>query len=128
MRCDGLPRAAESVAHLADLLRAADEGDPPSTGLDQVRRGERTAGDVVDRDRAERQVGAHAVDQDGRDAAVAHPPQSRLDAADGGDEDATHAELLEEVEVAALALLLAVAGAGDHREAGQRGARPRPRR
>ncbi len=86
-----------------------------------MRRGQGTAGDVVDRDRAEREVGAHPVDQDRRDAAVAHPPESRLDAADGGDEDATHPEFLEEVQVAALALLLAVARAGDHREARQCG-------
>ena len=80
-------------------------------------RGEPAAEIVVDAHGAELLILAAPVDQDGRRAALPQSAQVRADLAIGRDQDATHALLLEEVEIARLAVDVVVAVAEDHRQA-----------
>ena len=56
-------RTIESVAHLLNLERPADKCDVAAALGEQMRDGERTARDIVHRDRAEGGIRAGAVDE-----------------------------------------------------------------
>ena len=115
-RGDGLTRAGEPVGDLADGERSTDEGDAAPTETEQVRGGGAAARDVVDRDRAEGAIRV-AVDEHHGGAVGAQALEPFADVAEGRDEHAAHALLLEEVEVGGLALGLLVAVAEQHRDA-----------
>ena len=111
------PRTRLAVDDLADVERSAREQDAATAGLDQMLGREPAAELVIHADRAELLVVAAAVDEHRRGPALAQPAQPRTDLAVGRDQDAAHALLLEEVEVAGLALDVLVAVAEDHRQA-----------
>jgi len=114
---EGAQRALEPVGHLPDRARAADVGDVPVAGRQQVGDREVAAEHVVDRDRALAAGRRPAVDEHDGGAAPLQPGEPRARPDDRGDQHALHPVLLEHFQVALLLAFLVVAVAQDYGEA-----------
>jgi hypothetical protein len=98
--CDGAPRPLEAVRELSDRRRPCHEGEPTAADVQQVPGSEVAAFDVVDRDGTVAGVVREPVHQDGGHAAIPELVDAFRDVADGRDQEALDALLLEKVDVA----------------------------
>lgn len=98
-------RTVEAVAHLPDLERAADEGDPSMADICDVFDRESPAQVVIGCDRAEILAVGRPVDDHQRGAALGHCAETRVVRIDRGDQDAVHTLLDEEIDVGGFALV-----------------------